>query len=389
MDKIHVVEVIAGFSLEHPLGGIERFVIELAQSLNKTNFEITVAGLWVFENNYREKWINLLNQQGIITRELSFWNPDRPLFSFLRSLKSLKKLLSSQPINIYHSHDQFGDIMGIILKVFNWKLKLVRTVQNNYEWQNKPIRRFLFTNMLIPLFYDVEIGVNNHIINYLNNRWICRVQNKKAIRIPNASNLAMFNKIKVDLNQKKSSIGIELDRQIIGSVGRLHNQKGYDILIKAFSKILKKYPRALLVLVGDGPLRDVLQKQVEDMGIQESTLFLGTRVDVPEILRIFDIFVSSSRWEGIPGVLLESMAAGVPIVATNVPGTNELIDDKINGLLVETENPDALFEGINLLLSNPKLCKKLVVEGSKNISIYSMDVISQAYEKIYTGISME
>lgn len=386
MNKIQVLEVIAGFSIEYPLGGIERFVIELVQSFNKSKFEITVAGLWLFENTFRQKWIDLLNQKEVSTVEFAIWEPQTPLRSFLKTLVSVYDYVSSNPIDIYHSHDQFGDLIGILIKITHPKILLVRTVQNNFEWQRKPLRRILFTHTLIPLFYKREIGVNKSIVNMLNNRWIYKLINKKALNIPNASNLNKFMDINIDIEGKKTSLGIEKHHPIIGTVGRLHYQKGFDTLLNAIPFVLDDHPNALLVIVGDGPLLEPIKKQVEDLAIQKSVVLLGARGDIPEVLRIFDIFVSSSRWEGLPGVLLEAMASGIPIVATNIPGTNEIINNEINGLLVNPEDPVSMAKGIKQLLSSPEIQSKFIAESFIKVQSYSIENISHEYEKVYEGI---
>ena len=386
MKKIRVIEIIAGFSIEHPLGGIERFVIEMTQCFNQAEFDITVAGLWIFENEYRQKWIDQLNDNGITTVEFYNWVSKKPYLSFINSFRMLSTYLSTHPVNVYHSHDQFGDLMGILLKLRFKKLKLVRTVQNNFEWAKRPFRKLIFTNGLFPHFYDVEIGVNNKIIDDLNSRFFSKFINKNAVKIPNASNIANFIGLEIDVNCKKLSLGIGLNRLIIGSVGRLHEQKGYDVLLKAFQTILKSHPDAFLVILGDGPLFGVLNKQAMALGIQESVIFLGSRGDVAEVLKTFDVFVSSSRWEGLPGVVLESMAAGIPVVATDIPGTNEIIENKINGLLVKPGNSEKLAEGILVLLSDREVREKYAAAAITKLSEYDVQNIAKAYENVYRGI---
>jgi glycosyltransferase involved in cell wall biosynthesis len=244
----------------------------------------------------------------------------------------------------------------------------------------------ILTNALFPLIYNVEIGVNNKIINDLNGRIISKILNKKAIKIPNASNIGNFIDVEIDVTQKKKSLGIGLNRPIVGSVGRLHEQKGFDVLLKAFQIIIKSYPHPLFVIAGDGPLFDELNKLAKDLGIQESIVFLGSRSDVADVLKTYDIFVSSSRWEGLPGVVLESMAAGIPIVATDIPGTNEIIEDKINGLLVEPGNPEKLAEGILAMLSDRDVREKYATAAYKKLSDYSVQNIAKLYETVYQGI---
>ena len=138
-----------------------------------------------------------------------------------------------------------------------------------------------------------------------------------------------------------------------GSIGRLTVQKGYSVLIQAIPGILAQVPDAHFVIVGSGELDDSLQRQAQDAGIADRITFTGSRSDVEAILGTLDLFVSSSLWEGLPTVILESIAARLPVVGTQVSGTTELIRDGESGLLVEAGNPDALAGAVVEALQDP------------------------------------
>jgi glycosyltransferase involved in cell wall biosynthesis len=129
---------------------------------------------------------------------------------------------------------------------------------------------------------------------------------------------------------------------IVVAVGRLVPAKGLDVLLTAWALMSKAAPAARLVLVGDGPLRPDCEATVSRLGIAHSVSFLGSRSDVPEILRHSDIYVSSSRTEGMSNALLEGLASGLPLIATRVGGAEDIVDDRISGLLVESGDAAAL-----------------------------------------------
>jgi len=145
--------------------------------------------------------------------------------------------------------------------------------------------------------------------------------------------------------------GFNSDRQIIvGTVGRMDPIKGLDVLVAAFGKLIMKKPvlrdKLRLIIVGDGPLFSEINALIRQLGISEQVWMAGRRDDIPDILRSLDIFVLASINEGISNTILESMASGLPIVATNVGGNSELIRDGVTGLLVAANDADELASGI-------------------------------------------
>jgi glycosyltransferase involved in cell wall biosynthesis len=154
---------------------------------------------------------------------------------------------------------------------------------------------------------------------------------------------------------------IRKERKVV-CVARLEYAKGIDILLHAWGQMMRTWDEDLapvLQLVGDGSLRARLSWLAEQLGIQDSVLFLGTCGDVLELLHGADVFVLPSRWEGLPNALLEAMAAGLPCVATRVSGSEDVIADGVNGLLVATEEPLALAEALQRLLTDTELNLRL------------------------------
>lgn len=171
--------------------------------------------------------------------------------------------------------------------------------------------------------------------------------------------------------------GIDLDRfaaaqpalrhdgPVIGNVARLAPQKAQRDLIAAAPAVVERHPRARFVLVGDGPLRDSLEAEVEAQGLRDSFLFLGHRTDVPELLASFDVFVLPSLFEGLCYAVIEAQAAGVPVVATPVGGVGENVVEGETGLLVAPGDPDALAQRLIWILDHPEERRALAEEGRR------------------------
>ena len=388
MNRIRVLEIISGFAIEGPLGGIERFGIELAQSLDQEIIEPIVCGMWAYGTPYEYGWVNMLNKQGIRAFIAADWEASSPYKSFIRAYKGTKKQIEP-PIDIIHSHCQFGDILALLLKRQVGARALIRTVHNEREWGKRPLRRILLTGMLFPLLFDYEFGVAQRVVDNLDQRFVAKLIRKRSIRAYNALNLARFENVKVDRSAKKKQLGIPENMPVIGTVGRLTEQKGYDIFLKAATIVLQKIPHVYFLLIGGGDLYNKLKKQAVDLGIENRVLFTGPRDDVEELFQIMDVFVNSSLWEGLPTVMLESMAAQVPVIATNVSGNIELIQHKKTGLLIPPADFEQLGQTIiTILTTPPDVVQEMCLQANDFVRRhFSIQTIAQQYATVYSNLT--
>ena len=151
----------------------------------------------------------------------------------------------------------------------------------------------------------------------------------------------------------RRELGLPTDAVVIGSIGRLNEQKGHRYLIEAAARVLPAAPRARVLVVGDGDLQGALEEQARALGIADGVLFAGHRDDVPAVLGAVDVFSISSTYEGTPLTLFEAMAAGKAIVSTAVDGCREVIEDGVTGVLVPPRDPDALAAALTKLVADP------------------------------------
>jgi len=386
---IRVLQLFYTFDVEIGGGGLSLFAIELGKRLNPLKFEVVFCSLGYYETSLGKDRIIRLNEQGYQAFEATSWDDDHPYKSFANSYFYLNQKYRSKPFDIIHSHSEYTDVTAILLKLSQQAKYILRTVHYGfqYEWSTKPLRRAFLTNFTYPIFFDIEVGINSPITTRLNNRTIARLNRKKAIHIPNAISFERFSAIKDDPIQKRISLGIPPEAYVVGTVGRLAKQKGYKFLIDAAALILKEYPNVYFLIVGDGPLAEELNQQALSLGIADNIVFTGGRPDVEEILPCMDLFASSSLWEGLPTVLLEAMAAKVAIVATDIPGTNELIKHNVNGWLVNHHDANAIREGILRVMNTPSLKNKLVESAGNTLKDYSIDHIAEQYESLYDQMS--
>jgi len=183
------------------------------------------------------------------------------------------------------------------------------------------------------------------------------------------------------------AVGVPDGAFVIGTVGRLDPIKGHVHLLGAAAEVVTKHPRCHFVFVGQGPAGDALAEQASALGLNGHVHFLGARNDIPQLLREMDIFVLPSLSEGMSNALLEAMATGLPIVATRVGGSTELVKDGISGLLVDAGDSDALGHMLALLLADADLGRRLGQAARRRVSRdFSIQAVTQRHLALYAQL---
>jgi len=184
-----------------------------------------------------------------------------------------------------------------------------------------------------------------------------------------------------------SEFDIPSGSQTVLFVGRLDPQKGPFLLLEAVKGLLPTYPRLHVLMVGEGSLRIRLQEWIGRRDLHARVHLAGWRADVPQLLKAVDCLVLPSRWEGMPNVVLEAMAAGLPVLATEVEGTTELIQNHKTGLLVPPNSPRELAAGLSLLLGDPEqalaMSRVAQVIVQKN---FTWDQVVEQFEALWTRV---
>jgi glycosyltransferase involved in cell wall biosynthesis len=189
------------------------------------------------------------------------------------------------------------------------------------------------------------------------------------------------------MTEVRDELGFDGAWPIVGSVGRLCDQKAQHYLVEAVARLRTTYPRIRLVLVGDGPLRPRLEAMVRQLGCADVVHFLGERDDVPDLLPVFDVYAMSSRWEGLGRATSEAMLCGRPVVATDVDGVRELIVHRQTGLLVPPRDPAALAAGIGCLVADRDLAGRLAVTAEHKVrALLSAERMVADLRRLYDGL---
>jgi glycosyltransferase involved in cell wall biosynthesis len=396
MNKIKICHLIQGLDPGEEgvgTGGAERLALELVEALDQTQLEIAVCCLWGRGGAAENDWKKHLQAKGISATILCpkrfdqnrsrvgifgrIWIAGRRLRSYLRKLSP----------HILHSHAASPDLLTAFFRPRLTGLRSIRTAQNELEWPDWPLVRKLVIGWFFPWLFEKEIAVSERVLRRLNDRPMARFLNKKAILIYNGINPERMANRRINPAVKKVELGLTKEKPTVGIIGRLVEQKGHFYFLEAILLLVNMKKDIQVLIVGTGPLRESLQQRVLDLGLQERISFLGQRRDVEEILSALDVLVVASLWEGLSLVLLEGMAAGLPIVATRVSGNEEILAAGDCGLLVPPGNPLALAEAIDLLLTNRKQAEGFSRNARRRAAEYSIQTVAAHYQKLYLSLA--
>jgi glycosyltransferase involved in cell wall biosynthesis len=184
----------------------------------------------------------------------------------------------------------------------------------------------------------------------------------------------------------RAEFGVAPDEKLLLWTGRLDPVKGFEEMLEA-CRMLKASHRFKLLLVGEGAYRPVVERLIKNLELTDRVLAPGQRPDVPRLLKAADLFVFCSRTEGLPNSLLEAMAAGLPVVATNVPGCRDLIQHEQRGLLVESGNPRSIALGIATLLDDVELASRLGESGLAWVRAHTdIRVWTDRWARLYSAV---
>jgi glycosyltransferase involved in cell wall biosynthesis len=205
---------------------------------------------------------------------------------------------------------------------------------------------------------------------------------KKATLIRSGIELEKFTGIRIKQQEKKKELGIEPSLPLVTMIGCLKPQKAPLDYVEVAHQVLQER-KAHFILVGDGELRQKVEKKAVQWGLKDKFKLLGWRRDIPELLAATDIFCLTSLWEGLPRVLPQAMALGVPIVATGVDGTSEAVIHNVNGFVAKPRDTKTMAKRIIYLLDHPEEAKNMGRQGKKMVGKFDIWQMVREQEDLY------
>ncbi len=304
----------------------------------------------------------------------------------LRDLKALKELVAlfkeTRP-DIVHTHESKAGVLGRLAGRLAKVPCVIHTVHGFSflapipKWQKK---LYLWLERKAAQWCDALIFISVPLMEEAKRQNIGD-PNCYAY-IPSGIDLKAFSQTAV--HQKTPELAVANGRPIIGTVGRIVKEKGYEVLLHATHRLKREGLPFYLVWVGDGPERSSLEGLAQKLGLADQLLVTGVRDDVSRWVRGFDIFALPTLWEGMGRVFLEAQAAGVPVVGTKVGGVPDVVTEGQTGFLVPPGDVNAFAEALKCLLTDPNLRQRMGAAGRQFVDErFSVERMVKAIEDVY------
>ncbi len=285
-------------------------------------------------------------------------------FKDFTALMKMYRIFKSEKPHVVHTHSSKAGIIGRLAAKAAMVPVIIHTV---HGWGYHDHQSFFMkqTFYLLERFCE-KLTDKLIVVSRLNSEKGLHDgigSEKKYTTIHSSIELKPFLKNDYDTATLKKELGLHPKRPVVGTVGRLSAQKNPSGFVKTAHLIKKSIPETQFVFIGDGPLRNETENMISQMQLESSIFLPGIRSDVAALLKCFDVFILTSLWEGLPRVIPQAMASGLPVAANAVDGVTEVIEDGKNGFLIPAGNVEMMAEKVVLLLKNPALRKQIAEHG--------------------------
>jgi glycosyltransferase involved in cell wall biosynthesis len=303
--------------------------------------------------------------------------PDRGALDW-RVITRMLALCRRERVAVWHGHDYKTNALGLLLKPF-WPMRLVTTV---HGWVHHTARTPLYYRIdkfCLPR-YERVICVSDDLLEACLK---AGVPAKNCVLLENGIDATEYAR-KQSVSAAKAALGLPANSFVIGGVGRLSAEKGFDVLIRSVHALVARGIDARVLIVGEGGERAPLERLTAELGMADRVRLAGWQADVRAYFEAMDVFALSSHREGLPNVLLEAMALEVPVVSTRVNGVPRLIQDGRNGFLVDAGDRDGLSAALGNLLASDALRAAFRAEGRRTVETrYSFATRMQRLARLY------
>lgn len=349
--------------------GTERYVIDLIKNIDRNKFSVHVA------TPSKGPISDIL--ESLSVDEIVYDNGKMNTFS-IKGIFNLFIKIYNKNFNIIHANA--GIIPNILGKLLGVKMNLESKhgiLIPDEELENMPFK-LKFHEKIKEYFVDYFIAESENdkqkLIKYFGIK-------KDKIKV-------IYNGIDLKKNSPEINNGFHKSQNgekeiIIGTIGRLTYQKGHDLLIKAFAHVADIIGNVRLIILGSGENEINLKNLVKENGCENKINFVKYNEDIYDILNKLDIFILTSRYEGVPYVILEAMNIGIPIVSTRVGGIDNILKDEYSALLVEKGNIEEISKALMKLIKNPLLRTELSNNAFNEVQKYSIENMAKNVEYLY------
>lgn len=355
------------------VGGAERLAMDLVRGTDPSRFRRTICITRRMAHGsqvYAAAEIPTLREEGVGVLEL-----DRGSRLDLRGWLRLVRYLRAEQVDVIHAHKFGSNVWAAVLGTL-CRVPVIIAHEHTWSFEGQRLRRWL-DRWIVGRLSDMVIAVSE----------ADRRRMIEIVRMPPERVRLIENGIRPagvgDREAVRQSVGADGDTPVLVSVSVLRPQKALDVMIRAFAIVRSARPAVRLLIAGQGN-RDALSALVRELDLEQAVTFLGFRRDVVNVLAAGDIAVSSSDYEGSPLAVMEYMAAGLPVVATDVGGVPRLIEHGRTGLLVPRRDPQALAAALELLLDDRGLAREMGDRGrERQQRDFSFDATLREVQALY------
>jgi len=302
----------------------------------------------------------------------------------LAAYRKLKALLTKERYDLIHAHTPIAAWLGRLAVKRTGQGPVLYTAHGFHFYKGAPWPYWLFyypAERLAACWTDGLIVINSE--DYKRAQRMGFKPGKNLFFVHGVGvDLERFSQGRENVPSVREELGLGDQDVVATCVAEFTSTKNHAFLLAAWRKVAREEPRAHLLLIGDGRLKSAMERKIEVESIP-SVHFLGFRKDVPQILQGTDIFVLPSRREGLPRSVMEAMAAGEPVVATDVRGSRDLVEHGVTGLLVELGDIEGLAQALLQLIRDPELRQRMGEAGRAKIQDYSLERVLDEMSAIY------
>lgn len=365
MDSPHILHLIDSLNI----GGTEGKLFDLIAGLLKRGYRVSVGYCTP------GPWAEKLEALGIRVTQLPHFGRVDPSLVF-----RMVRLIRNDPPQIVHTHLFKSDFHGRLAAHLAGVPVVIGGLHNSDPWARNRLLGLIYG--ATARFTDCLLAVSEEVKQYHVER--TGVSPEKILTIENGVDVERFTGQDSAGQKVRAEFGIAPDAIVFGIIGRLKPQKDHATFLESAREIFIQYPTARFLVVGDGPLYSELETMARELSLFPSLIFTGVRTDIPAVLSALDVLVLSSRWEGLPNVVLEAMAVARPVVATSVDGVEGVVTSGKTGLLVPPGDSLALAQACIELINDPDLRHRLGRAGYRHVAEnYSFDTMVDRYEACY------
>ena len=359
------------------LGGAQRVVLHTARELDRQNFDVALC--WGPGDLLDEEAAEIRNLERIPIPTLV--RPVAPI-SDLRALVSLRSAIRSFQPQVVHTHSSKAGILGRLAA----RLEGVSTVHTVHGFGFTPLQAaptyffFRSAEKTMARFTDHFVMVSETDRRRGIDMGLFPSENATVIRA--AIDIGRFRDAG-DGESVRERLGVPTGVPVVTQIGNFKPQKAPLDFVRVAAAVHETYPDAWFVMVGDGPLREPAERLALELGVADRMVFSGWWNDIPGLLAATTVSVLTSRHEGLPCSIVESLAAGVPVVATAVDGTVEVVRSEDNGLLAPSGDIAGLARSIGRLLADPGLRDQMAVAARDGLEDFDRDLMVRQQEDLY------